>query len=149
MNTLQLSVALIAVLCNVHNVVDACSCAVQTPEQQFCKSDLVMVVVIGDRHELLSMDAATVYYDFKREELLHASQASKTFFANATMSTRVYTNSNSAACGVDFQDGKEYVIAGMLDGNGKLSVNSCGLNALWSSVKADVKSGLNGGYKCA
>lgn len=143
MTVLHLIVTLIAVS-NYITFGYACKCAVRPPEYHFCNSGFIALVEIGARH---ADTERTVYYDITVKTIFKVQTAStqQSLLQNAN---KVWTNKDSAACGVQFEEGKQYVIGGQFGKEGRLSVSSCGYHQMWNDVKKEERDGLNGGYKC-
>jgi len=121
---------------------DACDCIQGTPEAQYCHSEFVAVFKIGIRHKVSEFQFC---YDFTVEQVLRATDKGRKSLAT----NRIFTASNSAMCGVDLQEGEEYVIEGHTDAEVNAHVGLCNYHSLWSDVKDDVKAGFLGGYNCS
>ncbi|EYC36884.1 hypothetical protein Y032_0846g2653, partial [Ancylostoma ceylanicum] len=64
-----------------------------------------------------------------------------------TLSSKIVTASNSAACGVWLEIGEEYLIGGSVDEKGVLHSYLCGTNQNWNDVSAKDKAALKA-YQC-
>ncbi|EYC36901.1 hypothetical protein Y032_0846g2663 [Ancylostoma ceylanicum] len=64
-----------------------------------------------------------------------------------TLSSKIVTASNSAACGVWLEIGEQYLIGGSVDEKGVLHSYLCGTNQNWNDVSAKDKAALKT-YQC-
>jgi len=119
----------------------------RTPQEQYCQSDYVALVKIGARVELQANQEfpGRVYYQYTPEQVLRGTAAG---LKSVQEANRLWTNDNSAACGVYFEEGKEYVVAGSVGEDGSPHVYLCNYVALLSNLNAAERTGLFGGYKC-
>ncbi|XP_048740948.2 metalloproteinase inhibitor 2-like [Ostrea edulis] len=122
-------------------VSEACKCAVRHPQRIFCQSDYV---IQGRILREQSVDSWRKRYEVKVQENF------KNRYADPVRGSKVwiYTASSSPACGVMFDIGNKYVIAGSRDMKGKLEASSCSWNVKVSDLSNFQRQALrNMSYK--
>ncbi|EYC36893.1 hypothetical protein Y032_0846g2660 [Ancylostoma ceylanicum] len=111
-----------------------CSCLpFGTPKEAFCSSDFVKVISKKDPNTSLGGIQDVTY---TVEHLCVYRKPSKI----KTLSSKIVTASNSAACGVWLKIGEEYLNGGSVDEKGVLHSFPCGINQNWNGVTAKDKA---------
>ncbi|XP_054616103.1 metalloproteinase inhibitor 2-like [Dunckerocampus dactyliophorus] len=113
----------------------ACSCLPVHPQTAFCQADVVI------KAEVLAWKLVGGYehkYDVKQIKMFKGAHR----YIDA-----VYTPASSAACGVTFTKGVEYLITGRLAPDGSLHVISCDFIMPWDNLTACQKSNLAQSYR--
>ncbi|KAK6740121.1 hypothetical protein RB195_008537 [Necator americanus] len=123
---------------------EACSC-VPFPglQEAFCASDFVSRVKVISKKDpnAYSKGFQDVIYTVHHIHVYR--KPSKT----AKLPNEIYTASNSAACGIELEIGKEYLIGGSVDEQGKLHSYLCGILQKWHEVPKKDRVALRT-YKC-
>ncbi|XP_041456936.1 uncharacterized protein LOC121409157 [Lytechinus variegatus] len=133
----------------------ACSCLFEPNlEVRFCSHDYVILAFIielvepvsGNIQSLANDNIFTINQDPKTYKVCilqvyrPGDDRVKTGIANIT------TPSNSAACGVDLQEGKKYILGGSLTDPSDLQIYSCGINFVSSSTQFEAIT--NNNFQC-
>uniref|UniRef100_A0A8W8LN70 NTR domain-containing protein n=1 Tax=Magallana gigas TaxID=29159 RepID=A0A8W8LN70_MAGGI len=104
----RLAIICVVLVC-VFTYNEACSCIPTHPQEQFCNSDFVVRARILSRTVTGSTDLfENVFYT------VLISQNYKGGTRIGSISQRIYTAPHSASCGVSFQIGRQYIIAGYI-----------------------------------
>ncbi|XP_077474326.1 metalloproteinase inhibitor 2-like isoform X2 [Stigmatopora argus] len=93
----------------------ACSCSALHPQQAFCRSDVVMKATVVGATEV-GDNFQYIKYDINQTKMYKGPN--KDFDA-------IYTGSNPMACGVELNNGTEYLIMGRLKPDGSLHIDLC------------------------
>nr|CAD2186520.1 unnamed protein product [Meloidogyne enterolobii] len=125
------------------NFVNACKCAMQPIQINYCRSDWVAHILSLKKENITETDGFSrdVRYtieilDIYKDKICHPKRK-KDF---------VYTASSSAACGAYLEIGKEYLIGGnYFDYDTKKKISSCGLVKNWDDISVEIKEDLNNG----
>lgn len=129
------SIALVMALFMVMGSAYACSC-IYLPDAQ-AKYDNARVVFSGKVTEINGVLLGD-WYDNKA-----IFETSAVWKSNGTISEGetleiYFTPNDGANCGFDFEEGREYLIYGYYDEDGKLAVNSCTGSGLFEDLSEEV-----------
>ncbi|KHJ91264.1 tissue inhibitor of metalloproteinase [Oesophagostomum dentatum] len=117
----------------------ACSCLpYQSLKEVFCSSDFVSHVKVLSKKDpnVYSHGFEDVIYTVRH---IHVYRKPKKY---KKLSKNIKTAPNSAACGIDLEIGKEYLLGGSVDDKGELQSYLCGLVRRWKDVSAEDKAAL-------
>ncbi|EPB66400.1 tissue inhibitor of metalloproteinase [Ancylostoma ceylanicum] len=121
-----------------------CSCLpFGTPKEAFCSSDFVSHVKVISKKDPNTSPGGIQDVTYTVEHLCVYRKPSKI----KTLSSKIVTASNSAACGVWLEIGEQYLIGGSVDEKGVLHSYLCGTNQNWNDVSAKDKAALKT-YQC-
>nr|CDJ82969.1 Proteinase inhibitor I35 domain containing protein [Haemonchus contortus] len=121
----------------------ACSCLpFSSLEEEFCFSEWVSHVRATGRVRQNSTGFRP-YYIYGIEHIKMYKNPSNT----TNLPNRVYTATQSAACGITLRNNTEYLLGGRVDDNGTLFSNLCGLHREWRTVSAADRANLSS-YAC-
>ncbi|XP_061556948.1 metalloproteinase inhibitor 2-like [Phycodurus eques] len=108
----------------------ACKCVTRHPQEAFCQSDVVIKAkVVGKAASTLNL----IKYRIKPIKMFKGPE--KRFCS-------IYTEPNSAACGVNLANATEYLLSGRLDSEGLMHVSLCDFFQRWEDLSAMQKRGL-------
>nr|XP_033818357.1 metalloproteinase inhibitor 2 [Geotrypetes seraphini] len=123
----------------------ACSCSPVHPQQAFCNADVVIraKAVVGK-----DVDAGNDIYGNPIKRIQYEIKQIKMFRGPDKDMEFILTAPSSAVCGVTLETGgKEYLIAGKSEGNGKMHVTLCDLIMPWESLSVTQKKSLTQRYQ--
>lgn len=133
------TLAIICVLAFVYVYSEACSCVFQHPQVHFCNADFVVSARIWRRVETGTSPFDDVYY------AVTINRHYKGGTRIGGISQRIYTARHGASCGVSFQIGRQYIIAGDIRNN-RWRANLCSWNPQISSLTQVQRNALRYGY---
>ncbi|VDL80119.1 unnamed protein product [Nippostrongylus brasiliensis] len=120
-------------------VSEACSCLpAGSPKEAFCSSDFVSHVKVTKKNDPNTCAGGIQNVKYTVQHIKVYRKPSSSY----QLSNTIETASNSAACGVNLEVGKEYLL-----GDGVLHIGLCGTSTEWSNVPKKDKDAL-ATYKC-
>jgi len=116
---------------------EACSCMrPKSLGDNLCSFPVSFRATIKDAHQTYVEGIQQMAYEVEIVEVFRNT-------TNNTLSHVIYTATNSAACGTEFEKSKEYLIFA----NEKMHTNLCSFNQQWDQIKPeDVKNLESGEY---
>lgn len=139
-------VIICVVLASVYIYSEACSClGIPHPQVQFCNADFVIEARILRRVETGTSPFQDVYYTVRIHQSYRREPRTGPVTQYASPFMRIYTASSSASCGVPFQIGRDFIIAGHIR-NGRWSAHFCGWNLPASALTQFQRNALRYGY---
>nr|XP_034305589.1 metalloproteinase inhibitor 3-like [Crassostrea gigas] len=143
-------VIICVVLASVFIYSEACSCLrIPHPQVQFCNADFVIEARVLRRVETGTSPFQEVYYtvsihrNYRRETRRRPATRYPTRYRSPF--ERIYTAHGSASCGVPFQIGRDYIIAGQIR-NDRMNAHFCGWNLPTSALTQFQRNALRNGY---
>ncbi|XP_063964163.1 uncharacterized protein LOC129253621 [Lytechinus pictus] len=133
----------------------ACSCFFEPNlEDRFCSHDYVILAFIidlvepenGNDQSLANDNIVTINQDPKTYEVYILEVYRPGDDRVKTGITNITTPSNSAACGVNLQEGKKYILGGSLTDPSDLQIYSCGI--IFDSSSTEFKAIRNNNFQC-
>ncbi|XP_026180994.1 metalloproteinase inhibitor 2b [Mastacembelus armatus] len=131
----------LAILCLWRvEVGEACSCSPAHPQQAFCSADVVIrAKVVG----VQNVEVGNNIYGYPITQTKYDIKQIKMFKGPNQDFDAIYTPSSSATCGVTLEtNGKEYLITGRLNDDGKIHVTLCQFGMPWEALSETQKKNL-------
>ncbi|XP_052679661.1 metalloproteinase inhibitor 3-like [Crassostrea angulata] len=132
------AVLIVCVLIYVSIISEACKCFVRHPQNDFCQADYVIKAEVLGEENVTSFEKR---YKVKVLENYKSGYTSPFKYSQVW----IYTTTSSAACGVQLDIGKTYVITGPKRGT-KLTANTCSWNVEVSALTSFQRNALRKGY---
>jgi hypothetical protein len=126
----------------LNSFADCCSCYSKPPEEHYCSSDFVALIIARSRiadkdyHKL-------VYYDF---DLWRIYRTRNNASNEALIKRKLYTQKHDSLCGIDLSLGQPYVISGHVIGR-KARISVCDYHELWNDMSIEQENSFISGYK--
>ncbi|KAF3700135.1 Metalloproteinase inhibitor 2 Tissue inhibitor of metalloproteinases 2 [Channa argus] len=131
-------------LWRVEEVAEACSCSPVHPQQAFCTSDVVIRAKVVGQQEV---EIGTNIYGNPINDIKYEIKQLKMFKGPSQDIDAIYTASSSTVCGVTLDTGKEYLITGRLNSDGKVHVTLCQFIQPWEELTETQKKSLTQRYE--
>ncbi|XP_023029098.2 tissue inhibitor of metalloproteinase [Leptinotarsa decemlineata] len=125
----------LALFCGTILYTEGCSCMPSHPQEQFCKSDFVILARVK-RERIFNQTFSKVYKVRVRKEFKVSEKG-----VLALKSGRLNTPMYDSMCGVQLELGKLYVISGRIFSL-RAHVNMCGMIMPWESLTRRQRKGL-------
>ncbi|XP_048863682.1 metalloproteinase inhibitor 3-like [Brienomyrus brachyistius] len=134
-------ISLLLVLClPLHQVAQACSCALSHPQDAFCNSDIVIRAKVVGKKLLKDGPFGTMRYTVKQMKMYKG-------FDKVQHVQHIYTVASESLCGVKFDVNKyQYLITGRVY-DGKVYTGLCNFNEKWEQLTLAQKKGFNHRYQ--
>ncbi|XP_074512694.1 metalloproteinase inhibitor 2b [Sebastes fasciatus] len=132
-------------LWRVEEIAEACSCAPVHPQQAYCSSDVVIrAKVVGEE----KVDVGNDIYGNPIKSLKYEIKQIKMFKGPTQDIDAIYTAPISSLCGATLEsNGKEYLIAGKIEADGKMHITLCDFIEPWEAMSATQKKSLTQRYE--
>ncbi|XP_026216963.1 metalloproteinase inhibitor 2b [Anabas testudineus] len=135
----------ILVLWRVEEIAEACSCSPAHPQQAFCSADIVIRAKVVGRQEI---EVGNNIYGYPVTQIKYDIKQLKMFKGPNQDIDAIYTASSSAVCGVTLDaSGKEYLITGRLNSDGKMHVTLCHFIEPWTDLTETQEKSLTQRYE--
>ncbi|KAM8824738.1 metalloproteinase inhibitor 2b [Synchiropus picturatus] len=131
-------------LWRVEDLAQACLCAPVHPQHAFCHSDVVIRAKVMGAQDV---DVGNDIYGNAIKWIKYDIKQTKMFKGPSEVYDAIYTPPISALCGVTLETGKEYLITGKLEADGKLHVILCDYVKPWENVSLTMKKSLPQRYE--
>ncbi|XP_005989147.1 metalloproteinase inhibitor 2a [Latimeria chalumnae] len=130
----------------VKEMTEACSCSPTHPQQAFCNADVVIRAKavsgrdVNSGNDVYGNPIKRIQYEIKQIKMFKGPDKDIEF---------IFTPPSSAVCGVslDTSGKKDYLIAGKVEGDGKMHVTLCDFIISWDSLSATQKKSLTQRYQ--
>uniref|UniRef100_UPI00398F275A metalloproteinase inhibitor 2-like n=1 Tax=Pristiophorus japonicus TaxID=55135 RepID=UPI00398F275A len=128
---------------------DACSCGPSHPQHVYCQSHVVIKgkiissKLVGRGNSTDPSGFQWIQYEVQQLKMFKGSE-------KVERVEYVYTPQADFVCGFVLeadQLNKDYVLSGNVETDGKIYVNICGFNKLWSQLTSSQRAGLAGNYE--
>ncbi|KAK2833413.1 hypothetical protein Q5P01_017302 [Channa striata] len=132
-------------LWRVEEVAEACSCSPVHPQQAFCNADVVIRAKVVGKQEV---EVGNNIYGYPITQIKYDIKQLKMFKGPTQDIDAIYTASSSTVCGVTLDsNGKEYLITGKLNSDGKMHVTLCQFIKPWEELTETQKKSLTQRYE--
>ncbi|XP_068434778.1 metalloproteinase inhibitor 2b [Clinocottus analis] len=132
-------------LWRVEEIAEACSCSPAHPQQAFCNSDVVIRAKVVGKQEV---DVGNDIYGNPVKRFKYDVKQIKMFKGPTQDIDAIYTAPTSAVCGVSLEhNGKEYLITGKLETDGKMHITLCDFLEPWETLSPTQKKSLPQRYE--
>ncbi|KAM3597619.1 uncharacterized protein V6R79_006960 [Siganus canaliculatus] len=129
-------------LWRVEEIAEACSCSPAHPQQAFCRSDVVI------RAKLIGLNEVEVGNDIYGNPIKRIKYDIKQIKGPNQDIDAFYTAPSSIVCGVNLEtNGKEYLLTGRIEADGKMHVTLCNFVVPWDQTSATQKKSLTERYE--
>nr|XP_057906107.1 metalloproteinase inhibitor 2-like [Doryrhamphus excisus] len=114
----------------LQEVAQACSCIREHPQMSFCQADVVIKATVLARKDVGGFDKPRMY-TIKQDKMFKGPNRDFDVICTAA---------SSAACGVNLNNGVQYLLSGRLAPDGSLHVGLCNFFAPWDSLSTCEKT---------
>ncbi|XP_040919397.1 metalloproteinase inhibitor 2b [Toxotes jaculatrix] len=131
-------------LWRVEEIAEACSCSPAHPQQAFCSADVVIRARVVGAQEV---EVGNNIYGNPIKQIKYDIKQTKMFKGPNQDIDAIYTASSSAMCGVTLEtSGKEYLITGRLEADGKMHITLCHFIEPWDALSDIQRKSLTQRY---
>ncbi|XP_041709770.1 metalloproteinase inhibitor 3 isoform X1 [Coregonus clupeaformis] len=124
----------------IHELTEACSCALSHPQDAYCNSDIVIRAKVVGKKLLKDGPFGTMRYTVKQMKMYKG-------FNKMQHVQHIYTDASESLCGVKFDINKyQYLITGRVF-DGKVYTGLCNFNQPWERLSLAQKKGINHRYQ--
>jgi len=138
-----LILSIIIAIIEIKPFIECCSCLRSSPQQYYCDSDFVALIIARSRIESHNDNLGLAYYDIDLWRIYRSKDNSTN---EALMKKKLWTRKHDSMCGTNLVLGEPYVVSGYILGN-KARISLCGYKKLWNDMSNEEEAGFISQYK--